>query len=291
MPPLDPYQQCPFRLLNLSASATKADVLKQWRLLMRESHPDKNSSDAALERSKLLNDAKDRAVQMCEERERGGCYTSSSWVNDLFGDLWKRHREEERQWKRDETERQWKRDEAERQRKREEDLRKQREAALKKLKEEEAENKRREQAPIFHFIEECMSRHADAKFKDYHYIYTQIQSMEQTGKAFASISTYAAVFDMAKTVLEQKNELNAARQAADAAKTEAASTIEELRRKLAEAEQQLENTLRQERWQEAETMRDEPPPEMENQPKTKKQRSMMAAMANSRKINDFFAKK
>ena len=59
---------CPFRILGLSASATKQEVLKKFRALQRNSHPDKNPSPDATEVSKRLNDAKDRAIQICEER-------------------------------------------------------------------------------------------------------------------------------------------------------------------------------------------------------------------------------
>ncbi len=41
----DPYTQCPFALLQLPPTATKDEVCKQWKKLLRQAHPDKSRSD------------------------------------------------------------------------------------------------------------------------------------------------------------------------------------------------------------------------------------------------------
>ena len=74
----NPFKQCPFHLLGISARATTEDVLKKWKKLMLENHPDKNSSEHATDKSKVLNDAKDRALKVCLSRELSEPETETS---------------------------------------------------------------------------------------------------------------------------------------------------------------------------------------------------------------------
>ena len=60
-------QPCPFLLLGVRATATKDEICKAWRRRMRTTHPDKHQGVDALEHSKVLNDAKERALVVLEE--------------------------------------------------------------------------------------------------------------------------------------------------------------------------------------------------------------------------------
>ena len=65
----DPFKQCPYLLLGLPETATMNEILKKWRMLVFQTHPDKNISNQATEKTKILNDAKDRAIKDCQTRE------------------------------------------------------------------------------------------------------------------------------------------------------------------------------------------------------------------------------
>ena len=59
---------CPMRMLGLRPSATKEDVMREWRRQMREVHPDKCSAVDAKERTQQLVEVKERALKVLEER-------------------------------------------------------------------------------------------------------------------------------------------------------------------------------------------------------------------------------
>ena len=51
-------------------TATENEITKKWRQLVLQIHPDKNESQQATEQTKILNDAKDRAIEECRQRIR-----------------------------------------------------------------------------------------------------------------------------------------------------------------------------------------------------------------------------
>jgi curved DNA-binding protein CbpA len=80
----NPFKQCPFHVLNLPQTATQADVKKQWKKLILQAHPDKDHSDQATERTKILNDAKERAVKVCLRREEGSTNTGRTSSDEIL---------------------------------------------------------------------------------------------------------------------------------------------------------------------------------------------------------------
>ena len=54
---------CPFSLLGLPKTANDVDIIKKWKQLIFLTHPDKSTDSRATEQSKVLNDAKDRAIE------------------------------------------------------------------------------------------------------------------------------------------------------------------------------------------------------------------------------------
>ena len=62
---------CPFKMLGLAKTASQDDVLRQWRKLLLQHHPDKNPGRDTTDISRRLNDAKDRALELCVERDKG----------------------------------------------------------------------------------------------------------------------------------------------------------------------------------------------------------------------------
>lgn len=62
---------CPFRVLGLDVMyATEEDVKKQYRKLMLDHHPDKNPALNSTEISMRLNDARDKAVAICQRKQQ-----------------------------------------------------------------------------------------------------------------------------------------------------------------------------------------------------------------------------
>ena len=66
----DDNEECPFGILHLPASASEEEVLKQWRKLLLQHHPDKSTDPHASDISKRLNDAKQRATAVCAQRKQ-----------------------------------------------------------------------------------------------------------------------------------------------------------------------------------------------------------------------------
>jgi DnaJ-class molecular chaperone len=62
----NPYKQCLFLVLGIQKTATKEEISKRWRKLCLQLHPDKNQSEEASERTKIINDAKERAIEECD---------------------------------------------------------------------------------------------------------------------------------------------------------------------------------------------------------------------------------
>ena len=58
----------PFHKLGLSASCSKKDILKAWRRLARNSHPDKTRTDDSLAMQEL-NEARDQCLKSVIERD------------------------------------------------------------------------------------------------------------------------------------------------------------------------------------------------------------------------------
>ena len=65
----DPFKKCPFGLLHLPVTATKEEVNRQWRQLLRLAHPDKSGElvGVATEQAQILNHARDRALLLCKQ--------------------------------------------------------------------------------------------------------------------------------------------------------------------------------------------------------------------------------
>ena len=63
------YYDCPFHILGVPVTATRKVVEKAWKAKMLFTHPDKCSGEDALERSKILNDAKDRSLESIAKRD------------------------------------------------------------------------------------------------------------------------------------------------------------------------------------------------------------------------------
>jgi curved DNA-binding protein CbpA len=62
---------CPFRVLGLDVMyATEEDVKKQYRKMMLDHHPDKNPALNSTEISMRLNDARDKAVAICQRKQQ-----------------------------------------------------------------------------------------------------------------------------------------------------------------------------------------------------------------------------
>ena len=61
---------CPFQIFGLTKTATEAEVLRQWRKMSLEHHPDKNSDQhASTLLTMRLNASKDRCITACRQRE------------------------------------------------------------------------------------------------------------------------------------------------------------------------------------------------------------------------------
>jgi curved DNA-binding protein CbpA len=76
------YYDCPFCILGIPVTATKKEVEKAWKAKMLFTHPDKCSGEEALERSKILNDAKDRSLESIARREE-----MENRVNSFFENI------------------------------------------------------------------------------------------------------------------------------------------------------------------------------------------------------------
>ena len=61
---------CPFTILTLSDDATEQEVIQKWKEKMLEYHPDKSKHEQADSISKHLNEAKEKAVKLCRDREK-----------------------------------------------------------------------------------------------------------------------------------------------------------------------------------------------------------------------------
>lgn len=314
----DPYKQCPFRLLKLDPSkATKEEVNKQWRKLMLQSHPDKSSlsEEAATERAKLLNDAKERAVQQCDVREKYG--TSSSWASDLFGDALRRHREAEDKKQEEELkkrEAEVKKRELERKRREEEEKRRHEEEERKKReaeelqKRQETERRRRANASSYQILEDYFAKHRGATYDGNVDLISDISDMERRYCRDAHAAKVAMLHEMSKVIDQQRGALKeteaqkrAATQENEENKTKyneakhklkaVSATMEEMKRKLADTERQLADARQA---SDAATNENSEPMEAfkaESQPQTKKQRTLSASLENARKISEFFSKK
>ena len=61
-------EECPFKILGLELSASKEEIDKKWKSMVREVHPDKTvgKPDAHLskERTQILNNARKQALEM-----------------------------------------------------------------------------------------------------------------------------------------------------------------------------------------------------------------------------------
>ena len=58
---------CPFDVLHLPKSASLEEIDKQWKKLVRIVHPDKIGAEAGTEKTKILNDARERVKLMYNE--------------------------------------------------------------------------------------------------------------------------------------------------------------------------------------------------------------------------------
>ena len=61
---LDPFKENPFLVLGLPTYADQASVIKRWKILTKDSHPDKNAEEAEINtiRTQVFNSARDRAL-------------------------------------------------------------------------------------------------------------------------------------------------------------------------------------------------------------------------------------
>ena len=64
---VDPFQQCPFKVLKLPVTATEDEITRKWKQLVLKNHPDKNPGEHAKENTQVLNDAKDKALKHAQD--------------------------------------------------------------------------------------------------------------------------------------------------------------------------------------------------------------------------------
>ena len=223
------YNQCPFHVLNLPQTATKADVNKQWKKLMLQAHPDKDHSDQATERTKILNDAKERAVKVCLGREQGG---GSTYTSETFEEMIRRfrkdHEESRRSAQEGEADRMQKEDherkrrEAEKEKEKEEKrLKEEKEKVEKRLKEEKEKEEKRlkeekekeekrlkeeKEAPIYMTAADFLNKYACIGDSEGSVIYSKlVNDFDQKYNAQHGVmpnmfSKHAAIYYMAETI-------------------------------------------------------------------------------------------
>jgi curved DNA-binding protein CbpA len=134
----NPFTQCPFRVLGLPDTATKDDVLKQWKQLIRHMHPDKNPDSNAIERTQIINNAKDRAIEECLARDQNGsgqydaawlrkfekeCEEMRNRTEEELRQQTRQREEEDARWRQENEERIHKKKEADTKQKEEQDKR------------------------------------------------------------------------------------------------------------------------------------------------------------------------
>jgi curved DNA-binding protein CbpA len=200
----DPYEQCPFITLGIPTNSNEEEVMKQWRNLMRQAHPDKNPNTCAqaTEQSKILNSAKDRAIEQCLKRRRGqNSWTESEWKK------WMKREEEKMQHMAREFEEEmhrYHRQEA----KNQEDQRHKEEMKHEeeKKRRELQEDMRRQAIPIFETIFDYMDRYADIQTAAGYRIYNSTKNdfndayTTRRGRQMSPFTAYGALFGMADTI-------------------------------------------------------------------------------------------
>jgi hypothetical protein len=188
--------QCPFHVLNLPATATKEEVLKQWKQLARHMHPDKNPDDHATERTQEINDAKDRAIEQCIARDRGGSgWDQAAWMREFQNDLKEQRRQAEKEW-----------EEADRKHKEEQDKKHKEEAEQKRMEEEEQRQIEEHEKAIYKTVFAFLSKSVDAPWRK---TCERSRTIDQeffaprkakTGKSEQGCPKDQALFDMAEAI-------------------------------------------------------------------------------------------
>jgi curved DNA-binding protein CbpA len=102
-------------MLGLQVTATAAEVTKAWRRKMLTTHPDKCAGDAALELSKELNDAKDRALAAVGRKQGGGLSDAVRKMQEEHDEFMRKMAEDRKKWQQEMAQRKM-REEQERQR-------------------------------------------------------------------------------------------------------------------------------------------------------------------------------
>ncbi|MBV5268388.1 MAG: hypothetical protein JZU67_07840, partial [Burkholderiaceae bacterium] len=248
---------------------------------------------------------KERAVQQCEVREKYG--TSSSSASDLFGDALRRRREEEDRKQEQELkkrEAEVKKRELERKRREEEEKRRHEEEERKKReaeelqKRQETERRRRANASSYQILEEYFAKHPLAAM-----VMKKVEAWAsanypaENGREIDQQRGALKETEAQKRAAMQENEENKTKYNEAKHKLKAVSaTMEEMKRKLADTEQQLADARQAKSVQssDAATNENSEPIEAfkaESQPQTKKQRTLSASLENARKISEFFSKK
>jgi curved DNA-binding protein CbpA len=84
------HMTCPFRILKLPTTATEREIIKKWKQLVFQTHPDKHEYGQATEQTKVLNDAKERAIEIyrleTEEKRK------QSEISRIFTTFMRKHR-------------------------------------------------------------------------------------------------------------------------------------------------------------------------------------------------------
>jgi hypothetical protein len=160
-------------------------------------HPDKNDSGQATEKTKILNDAKDRAIKKCHENEGGA---SSKWDLDEYLRKFREKHERERK----EEEERWKR---EKKQKEEEDIRRKQEERERKKNEEEekrrkAEAVEKQEKPIYETLCRFLTAPTTSTSPDGYRTYTKIK--EKLGpeefQKLTPFSWHQTLYNMAETI-------------------------------------------------------------------------------------------
>ena len=233
-------------------------------------HPDKNTDHQATEKSRVLNDAKDRAINQCQMRHHG----PSSWtqfyeecnrkederrkeeekqeeeIKRKIDELRKeaeRYRAEARQRAEQYKEEKRRKEEQDKEEKRQKEERDREEKRLREEKEmEERRQKEERETPIYATAELFLTQHARVEHAEGYPMFTKINDLEekcsaQHGKKTSIYCRPAALYHMAETI----NKNTADSISAKKLESELREEIRQLEAKLAHERAARDNTQQQ----------------------------------------------
>lgn len=233
-------------------------------------HPDKNTDHQATEKSRVLNDAKDRAINQCQMRHHG----PSSWtqfyeecnrkederrkeeekqeeeIKRKIDELRKeaeRYRAEARQRAEQYKEEKRRKEEQDKEEKRQKEERDREEKRLREEKEmEERRQKEERETPIYATAELFLTQHARVEYAEGYPMFTKINDLEekcsaQHGKKTSIYCRPAALYHMAETI----NKNTADSISAKKLESELREEIRQLEAKLAHERAARDNTQQQ----------------------------------------------